>query len=42
MTTMLIEFNNQLKFPFENCYHTPNTLGEDRLALAAAGFLLSK
>ena len=32
----LIEFNNQLKFPFENCYHTPNTLGEDRLALAAA------
>lgn len=32
----LIELNNQLKFPFENCYHTPNTLGEDRLALAAA------
>ena len=32
----LIELNNQLKFPFENCYHTPNTLGVDRLALAAA------
>lgn len=32
----LIELNNQLKFPFENCYHTPNTLGEDRLVLAAA------
>ena len=32
----LIKLNNQLKFPFENCYHTPNSLGGDRLALAAA------
>ena len=32
----VIDINNQLKFPFENCYHTPNTLGGDRLALAAA------
>lgn len=32
----VIELNNQLKLPFQNCYHTPNTLGEDRLALAAA------
>lgn len=32
----VIELNNQLKVPFENCYHTPNTLGEDRLALATA------
>jgi type III pantothenate kinase len=32
----VIDINNQLKFPFENCYQTPNTLGRDRLALAAA------
>lgn len=32
----VIDINNQLKFPFENCYNTPNTLGGDRLALAAA------
>lgn len=32
----LIKLNNQLNFPFENCYHTPNSLGGDRLALAAA------
>ena len=32
----VIDINNQLKFPFENCYHTPNSLGGDRLALAAA------
>ena len=32
----VIDLNSQIKFPFENCYHTPNTLGGDRLALAAA------
>ena len=32
----LIELNHKLKFPFNNLYKTPKTLGVDRLALVSA------
>jgi type III pantothenate kinase len=29
----VIQFNSDIKLPFKNCYKTPTTLGEDRIAL---------
>ncbi len=34
--TIFIQMSNQLTFPFVNTYATPNTLGQDRVALIAA------
>ncbi len=31
----LLEMSHLLKIPFKNCYQTPQTLGEDRIALVA-------
>lgn len=33
---ILVKLDASTKVPFENCYQTPKTLGNDRLALAAA------
>lgn len=39
-TAMFIKLTHETKVPFKNLYKTPETLGRDRIALAAAGNLL--
>lgn len=39
-TPNFLEITNQLKFPFKNLYHTPHTLGADRMALVAGAMSL--
>jgi len=38
----LLQLNSELKLPFHLAYKTPNTIGADRLALAAGAILLKK